>query len=83
MARVNVTQDKDSSIEVSVLAKNIVKMSETLQDLKKSGLNEEALIILLADSTKMAKRDIKKVFEGMAKLKEDYINLDALNKAGN
>lgn len=55
-----------------VLASAIVKMGESLDALRQSGLNEDAIIILLHHKTKVGMRDIKIIFNGLRRLKGWY-----------
>ncbi len=55
-----------------VLASAIVKISKALEDLQRSGLNEEAIIVLLRDKTKVGKRDIQIIFNGLRRMKGWY-----------
>lgn len=55
------------------LERAIVKISESVQALRKSGLNERAIVTLLADSTKVSKRTIETVLEGLDGLRARYL----------
>lgn len=57
-----------------VLAKTIAQMSDALNVLQLSGLNEHAILVLLEDSTGVGKRTIKKVLDAIHQLRADYTN---------
>lgn len=65
-------QAEDEPVERHVLATAIVKISEAADALKKSGLNQRAVVVLLADKTKIAKGTIEDVLDGLADLRSDY-----------
>jgi len=51
-----------------VLAEAIVKLSEGMASLSSSGLNRKAIVTLLHDKTKIPKRDIVTIIDGMNQL---------------
>lgn len=55
-----------------LLASAIVKISEGFDALQASGLNRDAIIVLLHDQTKLAKRDIRLILDGLKKLRGWY-----------
>jgi hypothetical protein len=55
-----------------ILAEAITRISESLTKLSASGLNRDAIIILLHDHTKIAKRDIKIILESLSRLRGWY-----------
>jgi hypothetical protein len=56
----------------ATLAEAIVKISAGFEDLKKSGLNQKAIVVLLNDSTGIGKRDIERVLLGLHDLAKVY-----------
>ena len=70
--RIIVKQDPDNVVEKDVLATAIVKISEAAEALKRSGLNQRAVVVLLSDKTKYGKSMIEDVLDGLADLKRDY-----------
>jgi len=70
--RVIIKQDPEAPVEREVLATAIVKISEAIEALKKSGVNEYAVIVLLHDKTGVAKGLLKHIFGALADLKRDY-----------
>lgn len=69
--RINITQG-DDVVSKDVLAASICKLSDSVNQLLVSGLNEKAIIVLLQDSTGCSKRTIKTVIESMGQLRADY-----------
>jgi len=55
-----------------ILAEAIVKISAGFESLKKSGLNQKAIVVLLNDCTGVGKRDIESVLLGLANLSKVY-----------
>lgn len=56
----------------AMLAEAIVKISAGFEALKRSGLNQKAIIVLLADLTHVGKRDIECVLAGLRDLAKTY-----------
>ena len=67
-----IIQDKDNPIPREVLGQAIITISESIQKLTASGLNRKAIVVLLHDSTRIGKKDIELVLDGLACLKKDY-----------
>ena len=64
-----IKQNPDKPIEPEILADAIVKASDSMQKLLKSGLNRRAIVILVSADTNLARRDIERVLsslEGLA-----------------
>lgn len=56
-----------------VLADHLAKLSAAAQDLRSSsGLNDRAIVLLLADSSRVNKSDVQAVLASMAQLRRDY-----------
>lgn len=55
-----------------LLAASIVKVSEGFQALLASGLNREAIEVLLHEKTRVGKRDIRLILDGLRKLRGWY-----------
>ncbi len=55
-----------------VLATAIVKISEGVEALRRSGLNERGVLALLSDKTGYGKGTLKMVLDALADLKKDY-----------
>ena len=58
----------DPPESTEILADSIVRISESLEKLSKSGLNHKAIVILIQASTKLAKRDIEAVLDAQKRL---------------
>lgn len=58
--------------DAATLAEAIVKISVGFESLKKSGLNQKAIIVLLNDWTGVGKRDIERVLLGLRDLSKAY-----------
>lgn len=54
------------------LSTAIRQMSDGVTRLLASGLNRRAIVTLLADSTKVGRRDIERVLDGLADLEKDF-----------
>ena len=55
-----------------VLAAAIVRIGEAAEQLRKSGLNERAIVVLLHDGTKVGMSDIRAVLNGLRQLRGWY-----------
>lgn len=55
-----------------ILAEAITRISESFAKLSASGLNQNAIIVLLHDHTKISKRDIKLVLDSLTRLRGWY-----------
>lgn len=69
---VTVTQNPEKPVEPEVLAEAITRISKGFDALRKSGLNKKAIVVLLHDSTRVAKRDIETVLVGLENLSRNY-----------
>lgn len=56
------------------LAEAVRRIDKGMKDIAASGLNRAALITLLADSTKVGKRDINDVLNGLEQLGDHYLD---------
>ena len=56
-----------------ILAAAIVRISEGLAALEKSGLNNDAIITLIQHKTKLSRRDIATVLHAQARLASWYL----------
>lgn len=55
-----------------ILAEAVVRISEALKALKESGLNEDAIVILVQAKTKLSRKEIKDVLNALRRLKGWY-----------
>lgn len=72
--KIVVKSDKDDKNILPILAATIRKLSDNLEEILNSGMNHKSIIVLLSDSTKLSKRTIQKVMEGIHQLRSDYCN---------
>lgn len=72
MAKIKVIQDEDQEVPKEMLATAICTLSDSINKLILSGLNETAVVVLLRDSTGLSKRDIKLVISAIGQLRNDY-----------
>lgn len=72
MPRINIKKDPEQPESKEVLAEAIIRIGEAMDALKKSGLNEQAIVVLLHHETKIPMRDIRVVFAGMRQLRGRY-----------
>lgn len=70
--KVIVGQDEKEPVEKTVLATSIVRISTAVEALRASGLNERAIIVLVADKTKISKGVIETVLDGLGDLRRTY-----------
>lgn len=63
---------EQTTAEPKDLSEAIEGISSGMKALLKSGLNRRAIIVLLHDSTRVAKRDIESVLSGLETLKKQY-----------
>lgn len=72
MADIKVVKDPNNPEPKEVLAAAIIKIGDAAEELRKSGLNEEAITILLHAKTNVPKRDIKIIFDGLRRMRGWY-----------
>lgn len=72
MARVVVKQDEENPVPKEILADAIVRISEAVTALRRSGLNERAIIVLVSDKTKISKGVVEDVLDGLDSLRAAY-----------
>lgn len=62
---------------VKQIAETLIELSKSVRELlDNSNLNEKALLLLLAHSSKMSQRDVREVLYAIYNLEEDYIKKD-------
>lgn len=71
-AEVVVKQDEIEVVPAEVLATAITKVCAGLSAWNKAGLRRRALIVLLADSTRLSKTTVQTVLDGILKLQDIY-----------
>lgn len=58
---------------LSEMADAVKKLSQVGAALRESNLSERAILILLADITKMSKSDIQKVLNALPRLEKEFL----------
>lgn len=62
----------DPPIKKEILAESIVRIGQEIGALNKSGLNRRAIIILLADLTRVKRDDIAAILDAIPELQARY-----------
>jgi len=70
--KVKIEQDEEAPIERRVLAVEIMKISAALSHLLDSGLNERAIVALVADATDVGRPDIRAVLTSLKTLHREF-----------
>lgn len=65
-----VKSDPPESTEI--LAEAIVRIGDAVAKLNASGLNRKAIVLLLADATKVSRTDIGKILDALPRLRGWY-----------
>ena len=71
--KVEVVQDKEDEVPVEIIAKSIRTISSAWEKMKRAGLKERTIILLLHDASKVGKSDIKKILQALSELKFLYL----------
>lgn len=72
MKQIKVLKNPENPETKEILAEAIVKIGEAADKLKASGLNEDAIVVLLHDKTGVPKKTIKAVLDGLRRLRGWY-----------
>jgi hypothetical protein len=72
MANIVVKQEEGMEVPAEILAKTIVKISDGLEGWERAGMKRHALVTLLVASTRVFKRDVEAVLNGIDTLKTTY-----------
>ncbi len=70
--KVVVKQEEGLEVPAEILAKAIVKISDSLEGWRRAGMKRHALVTLLVASTRVCKRDVELVLNGIDGLKMMY-----------
>ena len=70
--KIKVVKNAEKPEPTEILAEAIIRIGESFKKLQESGLNRDAVIVLIHDYTKIPKRDIKLVLESLAKMRGWY-----------
>lgn len=83
MNKVKVKQPEGQEpIPATVLAQHIEQIANGMNQFYSSRIKEDTLVVLLADITKMAKRDIRTVLHAMRVLENVYLKPKPEKKQG-
>jgi hypothetical protein len=69
---IKVVKSTEKPESKEILASAIVRIGEAMDLLKKSGLNEEAIVVLINARTKIGLGDIRTVLDALRKLRGWY-----------
>lgn len=72
MSEVIVKQEEGLEVAAEVLATAITKIADGLEGWRKAGMKRSALVLLLVQSTKICKRDVEAVLDGISRLQNEY-----------
>lgn len=67
------SSEPDEIDPAATLATEICRISEAVRRIDRSGLNREAIVVLVAHSTKLAQRDVRAVIESLADMSNDWL----------
>lgn len=68
-----VTQDEENPISKEVLASAVVKIAQGVKRMNATPLNRRAVVVLLADQTRIAKSTVERVLNGLDNLEFTYL----------
>ena len=71
--QVVVTQDEQEPIPAEIIAASIVKIADGFERIKKSGLTQRAILLLISSASKVPVTHVRSVLEGIDQLKTLYI----------
>lgn len=76
MPKTDPFSDLAAELDYESLAQAILRIDTGMKELlqAKPGLKEDTLILLLHDQTGVGKRDISLILNGLAQLKDHYLN---------
>ena len=75
MSKENTVVEPTDDVTHKNLADAVVAISKAMKRLTKSGLNRKAVVVLIADDTKLPRRDINAVLDSIDTLAEVYSDL--------
>jgi hypothetical protein len=67
-----VKQEEGLEVPAEILARAITKLADGLEGWRKAGMKRHTLVILLVASTRVCKRDVELVLNGIDGLKTTY-----------
>jgi hypothetical protein len=69
---IRIEQDTDKPVETKVLAQAIVDIGKAARALAASGLNQKAVVVLVAHDAKQPQYVVKQILESLATLARSY-----------
>lgn len=72
MPGITVIKNKENPEKTEILAEAIIRIGEAFEKLKASGLNEDGIVALIQDATKLPKGDIRTVLKALRLLRGWY-----------
>ena len=72
MQKIKIVKNAEKPEPTEILAEAVIRISENLERLYRSGLNQKAVLTLVHDYTKVPKRDVELVLSSLAKMKGWY-----------
>lgn len=72
ISKIVVKQEEGLEVPAEILAKAIVKISDSVESWRGAGMRRHALVTLLVASTRVCKRDVELVLNGIDELKTMY-----------
>jgi hypothetical protein len=67
-----VKQVPGEEVPAEIIASAIVKIGKAAEEMANSGLRRRTVVILLAESSRIAKRDVEKVLDALDSLRRTY-----------
>lgn len=74
MAKTETPEERQARETVEALAEAIITMAEATRKLIGGKVKRKAIIILLAESSKLSKERVGKVLDAIEQLDKDYLN---------
>lgn len=70
--KIKVVKNSETPEPTEILAEAIIRVGESFEKLKKNGLNEDAIVVLIHDHSKVSKKDIRIVLNNLRLMKGWY-----------
>lgn len=67
-------QGDEPEIDWPKLGRNVEQIAKALKSLEAGGLNRHAIIALIHDDTRIAKRDIKTILDSLASMRDTFFH---------
>jgi len=72
MPHVSVKKNAEKPESTEILAEAIIRIGQGFEKLKQSGVNERAILVLVADHSGVGKTEIRKVLDSLRQLRGYY-----------